>query len=582
MTNAAKILNLIRLRGSNEYQNQVPALDDMDAIGKISGPILTQPLIYKEFTELFGAFIEMQVLKRTWNNPLADLIKTRQQPLGEYSAEVTANPINPKQYDPMHPEKLLEYSLDEDFVQYYARNVKEMFKITIAYEDLQGAFSTFSSFEDYVSMKITQLESGRQISSYNHIMEAIVANYNAGLFVTKLANTTTSSAVSESDIANWVADVKTSIDNFQFPSYDYNNYGKLAGSYGNFRGWTNFDDIYIIARTDFVNDYLVKYLRNAYNLSPAEIGKKIIKIPAFAYDNYDKDGHYINTVESNIQMMICDRRMFQFSTDMQIDDSFYNPETLTRNYYKHWWATYGVSALANCICYVDEKNSFSFSQNRVNVWKNEPIDIVAINNESSQQTIYRVLGVTSSASKMVEFYKYGADYSDYDGGVVFSGTHSVFETAHPSSDDNVVELTDSNDIIELLYLILANNSIFTIDDTSDNLTSFDLENSQISMSIKLAASGNEDSTSEIKISRATNADYTNYDNITEFLSEDNTYFKAGTTVKYYFNETNFKKAISENNGNVIYKFRIRYYNGSNIVDTNKLYTSDSFLSLKEI
>ena len=576
MTNAAKILNLIRLRGSNEYQNQVPALDNMDAIGKISGPILSQPMIYKEFTELFGAFIEMQVLKRTWNNPLAELIKTRQQPLGEYSAEVTANPINPKQYDPLHPEKLLEYSLDEDFVQYYARNVKEMFKITIAYEDLQGAFSSFSSFEDYVSMKITQLESGRQISSYNHVMEAIVANYKSGLFVNK---GTMSAKATQDVVTDSVAQIKTIIDEFQFPSYKYNNYGNLAGAYGKFRGWTNFDDIYIIARADVINNYGVKWLAVAFNLSEAEIGKRIIKIPAFAYDNYDKDGTYINTVESNIALMICDRRMFQFSTDMQIDDSFYNPETLTRNYYKHWWATYGVSALANCAVFTTTTRKLIASQNRTNVWNNEPVDLTIVNNTETSQdfVVYWADGV-----QRVYDYASGTEYSSIAASKdFFTPTHSAFAKKYnPTSSTEVINLTDSKAIANLIYLILVNNDIWEVTDSDSEITNLDFETTT---DTEIIDTLNNDSTKDLKFTRKNAKDYTKYINICDFMSDDGAYFKSGTTDKFYFTESAFYKTLAEYGDNIIYRLTLEFYEGTEVKDnTTLLMRSDVLFSLKEI
>ena len=69
MNNAQKIFNLIRLRGSKEYKEQVPALADKEPMGNVTGVILSQPMVFKEFTNLLGAFIEMKVLSRAWQHP---------------------------------------------------------------------------------------------------------------------------------------------------------------------------------------------------------------------------------------------------------------------------------------------------------------------------------------------------------------------------------------------------------------------------------------------------------------------------------------------------------------------------------
>lgn len=105
LNSAQSIFNLIRVRASKEYQDFVPALTDKSPIGDVATPILTNPLIFKEFSILLGALLEVEVDKRVWQNPLAELIKSNGRPLGEYSAEVTNNPVTPRQYDPLNPEK---------------------------------------------------------------------------------------------------------------------------------------------------------------------------------------------------------------------------------------------------------------------------------------------------------------------------------------------------------------------------------------------------------------------------------------------------------------------------------------------
>lgn len=350
LNSAQSIFNLIRIRASKEYQDIVPALSDKSPIGDVATPILTNPLVFKEFSILLGALLEVEVDKRVWNNPLAELIRSNGRPLGEYSAEVSNNPVTPRPYDPLNPEKVLEYAMLDDKVAYYVRNVKELFKVSIAREDMMGAFQSYDTFNDYVSMKLASLESGRQISMFNHVFEAIVANYNAGALVVSDVKTT------PGNYANWTVAAKNAIDGFQYPSTLYNKYGSLAGANGDFKGWTNVDDIYIMATANWINSADVNFLATLFNIERAELQKRIIKVIDFGYDTYKEvDGETVfdKHVTTDIDAIIFDRRMLHFTSDLDIDETFYNPETLVTNYYKHWWAKYQLSPFANCIVFTN-------------------------------------------------------------------------------------------------------------------------------------------------------------------------------------------------------------------------------------
>lgn len=354
LNSAQSIFNLIRVRASKEYQDFVPALTEKSPIGDVATPILTNPLIFKEFSILLGALLEVEVDKRVWRNPLAELIKSNGRPLGEYSAEVTNNPVTPRPYDPLNPEKVLEYAMLDDKVAYYARNVKELFKVSIAREDMMGAFQSYDNFNDYVSMKLASLESGRQISMFNHVFESIVANYNAGALVVSDVHT------GDNNYAAWTVAAKNAIDGFQYPSSLYNKYGSLAGANGDFKGWTKTDDIYIMATANWINSADVNFLATLFNIDRADLHKRIIKVIDFGYDAYKEvEGETVfdKHVTTDIDAIIFDRRMLHFTSDLDIDDTFYNPETLVTNYFKHWWATYQLSPFANCIVFTRAKGT---------------------------------------------------------------------------------------------------------------------------------------------------------------------------------------------------------------------------------
>lgn len=360
---AQAIFELIRIKGSDLYKNLVPSLADSDPISKVGTPILQNPNVFKEFSDLLGVLMETRVWRDSWQNPLGDMVRSGGSPLGEYSRDIANNPIMPRKYDPTHPERVLQYAINEDKVAYYVRNVKELFKVSIPYQDMQGAFSSYDKFDEYVSMKLATLTSGQQISSYNHIMEAIVTNYNAGLF--HESNVHITPGTSE-NYADWTTEVKNLVDHFQWPSSNYNGYGRLESSNGDFIGYSKPDDIYIIGTIEWLNETTVNFLASLFNLSQAEIRQRIIKVPSFSYTYYTEEGSGAEettpvptVVTSPIQCMVIDRRALNFREDLHIDESDYNKQTLVNNFYKHWWATYSVSPFGNAVVFTESGSAIT-------------------------------------------------------------------------------------------------------------------------------------------------------------------------------------------------------------------------------
>ena len=353
-----KIFELIRIKGGKEYQDYVPALTEKSPISDVGTVVLNNPLVFKQFTSLLGAFIEYRVWRNAWSNPLAQMVQKNGQPFGEYSGDIANNPVVPRQYDPTHPERVLDYAITTDYVAYYSRNVKEVFKLSIPYEDMKGAFQSYEKFDEYVQMKLSSLESGYQLSMYNHILEAIVTNYNAGLFVQ--SDFIIPENPTQDDYAKFTTLVKTLTKKFQFVSSDFNRYGKLENSLGEFRGYSKAEDIYIIGTIEFLTENNVKYLASVFNLEKAEIENRIIAIPEFAYTywDYNEDGNPTveHKVSTPIQCMVVDQRAFNFKRDLELDSSYFNEQTLVSNYFKHFWATYGISPFANCVVFVQNKN----------------------------------------------------------------------------------------------------------------------------------------------------------------------------------------------------------------------------------
>lgn len=447
LNRAQVALNLIRTMGSDAYKNSVPALTESTPISTVWNVFTSQPLVYKEFTQLFGAFMELEVEKNAWDNPLGELIVSG-SPLGEFSAVVASNPAQPRPYDPAHPERVLQYAMSDDKVVYYARNIKEFFKVSFAYHDMQGAFESYGKFDEYMSTKLATLESGKQISSYNHMMESLVVNYYSGVFVESDVHISPETT----NYAEWTTAVKNAYDEMQFPSYNYNKYGSLEGANGDFKAWSKADDIYILATIKWMNADNVNFLASVFNLEKAEIAKKIVKVPEFGYDAYDDEGNFVTHISSPIQAVVIDRRALKYKNDLDLDTSNWNEETLVSNYWKHFWATYQINPLAQALVFTTPASANTDQNtNFYEVMYNRPSVTTYKNNTANSITLSFTNSTANRFAKGANGVLVTDDFSDYQS---FSETDYSPETVEEAGT------------LLALYTLAVNTTVQTNSETA--------------------------------------------------------------------------------------------------------------------
>ena len=107
-----------------------------------------------------------------------------------------------------------------------------------------------------------------------------------------------------------------------------------------------------------LNNRKLSELATAFNLSQAEINAMTVKVPEFAYTYKDENG-VTKKVTTNIQAILCDKKILKYKNDLEIADSFYNIDTLCTKYYEHFWASFNVSPLGNAVVYTDENTEVS-------------------------------------------------------------------------------------------------------------------------------------------------------------------------------------------------------------------------------
>ena len=356
------LFNLIRVYASKEYKDTVPALKDKSPIGDVMTPILSDLAIYKEFTVLLGAWIRDEVYKDVWSHPIIqDIVKYGNgRPTGNYVREIVNNPVHPTDYDPAHPERVLEQKFTNDLVNFYVRNVYDKFKLTFLFDDIQEAFTSYEGAEEYVSMKKASVETGANFATFNHLKECIFANrWNGGVNIITLPNT-----VANMTADNWLTvgeELEAFSKKFTYLNTDYLAYNNLSEKQTDYYGFSRKEDVRIIATVDFITKYGYKALANMFNLTIGELKDRVHEIDSFGYPIYNrKSGQIIGYQDSDVACMLVDIKGLKASVDKEQDAELFNPDTLSTTIFKHKWQTFAMSPFGKCLMFVEPTASSEY------------------------------------------------------------------------------------------------------------------------------------------------------------------------------------------------------------------------------
>lgn len=362
MNSMQNLFNLIRVYASKKYKDTVPALKDKSPIGDVMTPILNDLAIYKEFTILLGAWIRDEVYKETWSHPIIqDIVKNGNgRPVGNYTREIANNPVHPTDYDPAHPERVLEQKFTNDLVNFYVRNVYDKFKLTFIFDEIEQAFTSYEGAEEYVSMKKASVETGANFATFNHLKECMYANMvNGGVNVITLP-----AKVNAMTADNWLTvgeELESFSKKFTYLNPDYLAYNNLSDKVEDYYGFAKKENVRIIATVDFITKYGYKALANMFNLTIGELKDRVHEIDSFGYPIYNrKSGEIIGYQNSNCACALLDIKGLKASVDKEQDAELFNPETLSTTIFKHKWQTFALSPFAKCLMFVEPEDSSEY------------------------------------------------------------------------------------------------------------------------------------------------------------------------------------------------------------------------------
>jgi uncharacterized protein YjdB len=373
----AKVFNVVRENSSQVFMETVPSAtaDNITTISNILFNDAYQPQLNEFVTNLINRIGLTIIRNKTFNNPLS-ILRKGSVPLGTDIQDIYENPAQAEQYELSNTAmaKLLTITDPDTHVAYYRRNRKDMYTKTISRENLQGAFVSWESFENYISAITTSLYSGNYIDEFKLTKALVDGAYDNDKVIVEQISAVTD----ESTAKAFVKKARALFNKMKLPSTSYNSYSKFSGSKGQITTWTDEHRFVLIVTADVMANADVDVMARAFNLESTKFLGRVIQIDSFENEE--------------IQAVLCDESWFQIYENIMRFDEFYNARTMTWNEYLHVWQTYAICPFANAVVFATAKpkpaTAISVTDVAVNVGATASVTVTLTPADSTSELTY--------------------------------------------------------------------------------------------------------------------------------------------------------------------------------------------------
>lgn len=328
------VFNYIRQNSSSTFKDIVPTAtsENILTLANILFDQSYEPQLNEFINNLINRIGLTIVRNKSYENPLR-ILKKGSMPLGTDIQDIYTNPAQAKDYEFSENAmaEILKITDPDTKVAYYRRNRRDKYTVTVTREGLQAAFVSWEKFEQYITSITNSLYSGNYIDEYKYTKLLIDGAYDNN----KIIQAVVSNPVDESTGKAFVKKVKSLYKHMKFPSTEYNAYSKFKPTDTPVTTWTEDDRFVLVLNADVAANIDVDVLAAAFNIDKVKFMGRVIEVDGFENDE--------------ILGVLCDESLFQIYENQFRFTNFYNPSTLSWNFYLHVWQTYALCPFANAV-----------------------------------------------------------------------------------------------------------------------------------------------------------------------------------------------------------------------------------------
>ena len=319
------------LQGSNDYQRRLP--DPTQATMKQTVDAIFEPMngrIYNEFVDtLVNRIGDTIVKQREWQNPLA-VFKSGKMNYGTTIQEIATKWVQAHSYDDAAGgDVLLRMNRPESAVCYHTLNRQNRYDITVNRDELRQAFTEEYGLNNFVNSILTVPINSDNYDEYKAMLQ-LIAYYenNWGFFKQQLNDF----PYDEESAKEFLTMLRAYAGKLQFPSTLYN-----AGVVEEIPVFADPSELVLLIGPEALASIDVMALSAVFQLDKADIKYRIVLVDEFPIPG----AVALLTTED---FFVCQDTEYATA-------SFYNPASLSTNYFLHHWSILSVSPFVPAILF---------------------------------------------------------------------------------------------------------------------------------------------------------------------------------------------------------------------------------------
>ena len=328
--NNSTIMAKAWLAGTNDFQQRIP--DPTIAGVKATMDALFQPMNNQFFNQFMDILINRigftYVRQQSYKNPLS-VFKGTKLTYGSTIQEIAPKWIKAHSYED-DSETLLKLHRPEAQVWYHSQNRRDQYSISVNVDELRTAFTEETGLNKLVASIMTTPQNADEYDEFT-IMKHLIGEYEAkwGFYKHHLSAAPTDEATGK----ELLTALQTYGGKLQFPSSVYTGTEIPV--------FAKPEELVLLVTPETQASLNVNTLAALFNVDLAKVRYRTVIIDEFPVPN--------------AVALLTTEDFFVCSDTLYNTTSFWNPQTLTTNYYLNHWGIYSVSPFVPAILFTTEE-----------------------------------------------------------------------------------------------------------------------------------------------------------------------------------------------------------------------------------
>lgn len=329
----ATILDKVRLKGTDDYQQRVPSATQTGVAN--TARYLFDPMNRQYLNDCVWSMVNrIGLTVMAQNEPFKNMLsifKKENLYWGSTVQEIAVKWIKAHGYKD-DAEELLKMHRPEAAVWFYEMNRKDQYPISWTDDELRQAF-----VDDYgLNRFIAQImETPRNSDEYDemNIMLSLISHYeqNLGFYKVHLDAAPTD----EASAKTLLKALRATAGRMRFPSTQYN-----ALNVPDIPAYANPQQMVLLIEPEYLASLDVDGLSAVFQLDRADVPYRIIQVPTLG-------------IPGAVALLVS-TDWYQVRDTLYGTTQFYNPQTLSNTMYLNHWGIYGVSPFTPCALFTTD------------------------------------------------------------------------------------------------------------------------------------------------------------------------------------------------------------------------------------